>query len=327
MDRAGRRRFLLVAGALLASPVVVIGQAQGKVPRIGMITLRSRGNALEAAFVAGMRDLGYVKGKTIAIEWRYADGKAERLAALAAELVALKVDLIVAASTQAIQATAAATTTIPIVFPGLADPVGGRFVKSLSKPGGNITGLSTIAADLGAKHIELIQAVVPRLARIAVLVNPTNLGSGLVLRDLELGARKVGVAVQRFEAQTPEEIERAFAAMTAARVGAVTLAIDGIFLQAAKQIAELALRHKLPFISTQSLDVEAGSLMSYGASLADNYRRAATYVDRILKGAKPADLPVEQPMAVELVLNMKTAKALGIKFPQSLLARAERVIE
>jgi putative ABC transport system substrate-binding protein len=320
-----RRKVMVAVAGLLLSPLAA--RAQGKLPKIGVLTIRSRGHAIEAGFVAGLRELGYLEGKTIAIEWRYADGQAEKLPALAAELVALKPALIVAASTQAIEAAAAATKTIPIVFPANADPVGGGFVKSLSRPGGNITGLSTIAADLGAKQIELLKAVLPRLSRIAVLVNPTNAGSGLVVRDLEASARKAGVAVQKFEARSAEDIERAFAAMPAARVDAVTLAIDGFFNQATKQIAGLALRHKLPFISTQNLDAEAGSLMSYGASLADNYRRAATYVDKILKGAKPADLPVEQPMAVELVLNLKTAKALGLAIPAALRVRADRVIE
>ena len=320
-----RRKVLITFAGLLLSPLAA--RAQGKVPRIAVLTIRSRGHAIEAAFIAGLKELGYVEGRTIAIEWRYADGKAERLPALAAELVKLKPALIVAASTQSIEAAKAATTTIPIVFPANADPVGGRFVQSLARPGGNITGLSTIAADLGSKQIELLRAVQPRLSRIAMLVNPTNLGSGLVVRDLEASARKAGIAVQVFKAQSPEGIDRAFAAMAAARVDAVTLAIDGFFNQATRQICAQALRHKLPFISTQSLDAEAGGLMSYGGSLADNYRRAATYVDKILKGAKPADLPVEQPMAVELVLNLKTAKALGLTIPASLRVRADRVIE
>jgi len=277
--------------------------------------------------VAGMRELGYVEGKNIAIEWRFADGKTEKLPALAAELVALRVDLIVAASTQAIQAGAAASKTIPIVFPGAADPVGAGLVQSLSRPGGNVTGLSTIAADLGAKQIELLRIVVPRVSRLAVLVNPTNAGSALVVKDFETSARKTGLSVLQFEAQTPEGIERAFAAMKVARADAVTVVIDAFFLQSARQIAALALRHKLPFISTQQQDAEAGSLMSYGANVAGNYRRAAAYVDKILKGAKPADLPVEQPMTVELALNLKTAKALGITIPQSLLVRANGVIE
>lgn len=323
-----RRRFLAIfACGALAAPMAALGQPRGSSPRIGYLTLRARGHAFEAVFAAGMRELGYVEGKSIAIEWRFADGMVEKLPALAAELVALRVDLIVAASTQAIQAAAASTKTIPVVFPGAADPFGAGLVKSLARPGGNVTGLSTIADDLGGKQIEFLRAVLPRLSRLAVLVNPSNAGSALVVRDFETGARKTGISVLQFEAQTPEGIERAFTAMKAARADAVAIVIDAFFLQAARQIAGLALRQKLPFISTQQQDAEAGSLMSYGASVEGNYRRAVVYVDKILKGAKPADLPVEQPMTVELVLNLKTAKALGITIPQSLLLRADRVIE
>jgi ABC-type uncharacterized transport system substrate-binding protein len=324
MNRRGAVIALIALGIV---PAASKSDAADKVPRIGYITLRSRGHALEAEFVAGMRELGYVDGKSIAIEWRFANGETSKLAALAAELVALRVDLIVAATTQAIQAAAAATTTIPVVFPASADPVGNRFVKSLSRPGGNVTGLSTIAADLGAKQIELLKVAVPRVARIAVLVNPTNASSALVIRELETSARKEGVSVLQFQARAPEDLERAFAAMTAAHADAVTIAIDGVFFQQSKRIAELALRYRLPFISTQELDAEAGSLMSYGAGVAKNYRRAATYVEKILKGAKPAELPVEQPMTVELIINLKTARALGLKVPQALLLRADRVIE
>ena len=324
-----RRQFVAAVVALASSalPIAAFGQAPGRVPRIGFITLRSRGHELEAAFVQGMRELGYLEGKTIAIEWRFAGGKAERLPALAAELVAARVELIVAASTQAIQAVAAATKSIPIVFPANADPVGSGFAKSLSRPGGNVTGLSTIAADLGAKQIELMQAVVPKLQKIAVLTNPSNIGSALVIRDFEESAGKAGLTVQTFEAQTAEGIDKAFAAMAATHVGAVTLAIDGLFVQESGRIVKLALQHKLPFVSTQALDAEAGGLISYGAGLRQNYRRVATYVDRILKGAKPAEMPVEQPTVVELVINLKTAKALGITVPNSLVVRADRVIE
>ena len=316
-----------LAFATLVAPLAIVAQPRGKLPRIGYLTLRRRGHALEAAFVAGLRALGYVEGKTIEIEWRFADGMAEKLPALAAELIALRVDLIVAAATQAIQAAAAATTTIPVIFPGAADPVGARFVKSLSRPGGNVTGFSTMAADLGGKQIELLRAVVPRMARLGVLVNPTNAGNIEVIKNFEAGGKQTGVSVLQFEGSTPEGIERAFAAMVTARVEAVAVANDAVLFDEAGHIAALALRHKLPLISTEKLFVEAGSLMSYGGILSENYRRAATYVDKILKGAKPADLPVEQPTVIELVLNLKTAKALGVKFPHSLAVRADRVIE
>lgn len=314
----------LLASAALAAPIAVLGQSRGAVPRIGYLTIRARGHRLEAAFLAGLRELGYTEGGNITIEWRFADGRAERLPALAAELVAQRPDLIVTASTQAIEAAKVATTTIPVVFPGQADPVGAGFVKSLSRPGTNITGLSTIAADLGAKQIELLRAVLPRLSRIALLVNPTNAGNVQVIRSFETGGREAGLSITVFEANRADAIEGAFSAMARAKMDAVAMAIDGMFVQEAKRITQLALTQKLPLISPQQLD---GSLMSYGSSLAGNYRRAATYVDKILKGAKPAELPVEQPTKVEFVLNLKTAKALGITVPQSVLLRADRVIE
>ena len=202
-----------------------------------------------------------------------------------------------------------------------------RVTKVLARPGGNITGMSTQSGDLSGKQIELLRAAVPRLSKIAVLVNPTNTGRLAILKDFETIARKENLVILPIEAQTADAIEPAFAAMVAARAGAVALMIDRLFLQQSKHIAALALRHKLPLISTQLQDAGAGSLMRYGASIAENYRRTATYVDKILKGAKPADLPVEQPMRIELTLNLQTVKALGIKFPQTIAVRADRVIE
>ncbi|HSA89887.1 MAG TPA: ABC transporter substrate-binding protein [Burkholderiales bacterium] len=314
----------LLVSAAPAAPTAVLGQSRGSVPRIGYLTIRVRGHRLEGAFLAGMLELGYVEGKNITIEWRFADGRAERLPALAAELVARRPDLIVTASTQAIEAAKAATTTIPLVFPANADPVGAGFVKSLSRPGTNITGLSSIAADLGAKQIELLRAVLPRLSRVALLVNPTNAGNVQVIRSFEMGAREAGVSITVFEANRADAIDGAFSAMARAKMDAVAMAIDGIFSQEAKRITQLALTHKLPLISPQQT---GGDLMSYGARLTENYRRASIYVDKILKGAKPTELPVEQPAKVELVVNLKTAKALGIAIPQSVLLRADQVIE
>ena len=311
----------------LPVPLAAFGQPRSRIPKIGYLTTRARGHALEAVFAEALRKLGYIEGKTITIEWRFTDGNTEQLPALAAELVALRVDLIVTAATQAIQAAAAATKTIPVVFTGTSDPVGTGLVKSLARPGGNVTGFSTMAADLGAKQIELLKAVLPRLSRLALLVNPTNAGNAAVLRNFEAGAKIVGVSIQQFDAQTPEAIDRAFTAMAAARMEAVAVAVDAVLFQETRRIAAHALRLKLALISTQQLDVEAGSLMSYGGILAENYRRTALYVDKILKGAKPADLPVEQPSLVELVINLKTAKALGLAIPQGLRVRADRVIE
>ena len=316
-----------LASLTAATPLTTRAQPAAKPPRIGYLTLRSRGHALEAAFVAEMRKLGYVEGKTITIDWRFADTKVERLPALAAELVALRVDVLVAAGTQAITAAATATKTIPIVFPGAADPVGSGFVKSLQRPGGNVTGFSTIAADLGGKQIELLRSVLPRMTRLAILLNPSNSGNASVLQNFEAGAKKIGVTLQQFSAASPAAIDQAFETMAKARIEAVAVAVDALLFEETKRIAALALRYKLPLISTQQLDVEAGSLMSYGGVLSDNYRRSAGTVIKILNGAKPVDLPVEQPTLVELVINMKTAKALGIKFPQEIMVRADRVIE
>ena len=329
MNRRDIINALLSTAASLttATPLTTRAQPGTKPPRIGYLTLRSRGHALEAAFVAEMSKLGYVEGKNIAIEWRFADTRVERLPALAAGLVALRVDLLVAAGTQAIAAAAAATKTIPIVFPGAADPVGSGFVKSLQRPGGNITGFSTMAADLGGKQIELLRSVLPRMTRLAILVNPSNTGVPSVMKNFDAGAKQTGVTLQQFGAASPEAIDQAFAAMAAARIEAVAVVVDAFLLEEAKHIAAQALRYKLPLISTQQIDVEAGGLMSYGGVLVDNYRRSAGLIIKILKGAKPADLPVEQPTLVELVINLKTAQALGIKFPQSIAVRADRVIE
>ncbi|MEP6874564.1 MAG: ABC transporter substrate-binding protein [Burkholderiales bacterium] len=281
--------------------------------------------------MAGLRELGYLDGSSIMIERRFAGDNAEKLPALAAELVALRVDVLVASSFQAIAPAMAATKTIPIIFTVNADPVGSGVVASLARPGGNVTGFATLAGDLGAKQIELLRAVVPGLAGVGVLVNPSNAGNGFVIRSMEAGARAAGLSVQTFEAATPEAIDRAFVAMAmamaAVRVDAVAVVIDGAYVQEAPRIAELAIRHHLPSIAPQRGNAEAGCLMSYGSPLADNYRRAAIYVDKILKGAKPGDLPVEQPTTVELVLNLKTVKALGQSIPQALRLRADRVIE
>ena len=329
MKRRDIINTLLATAASLtaAAPLSALAQPAAQARRIGYLALRSRGHALEAAFVAEMGKLGYVEGKNLTIEWRFADTKVERLPALAAELVALRVEVLVAASIQASTAAAAATKTIPVVFPGAADPVASGLVKSLARPGGNVTGFSTMGADLGGKQIETLRSVLPRMKRLAVLVNPTNSSVASLMQNFDAGAKKTGVTIQQFAVQTPEAIDQAFAAMAKARIEAVAVAVDGFLLEETKRIAALALRYKLPLISTQQSDVEAGSLMSYGAVLADNYRRTAGFVIKILKGAKPADLPVEQPTRIELVINMKTAKALGIKFPHEIMVRADRVIE
>jgi putative ABC transport system substrate-binding protein len=295
-------------------------------PTMGYLGFRSRPNELDEAFTTALGELGYVQGRNIVIERRFAGGSEQRLQQYGAELVALKPDILMASSFQSTAALARLTQTIPIVFMANADPVGSGFVASLARPGGNITGLATLAGDLGAKQIELLQAVVPRLTRLGMLVNPSNPGNAFVMRSVEQGARSAGVTVRAFEAATADAIDAAFAAMAAARMQAVTLAIDGFYIQEAARIAALALRHKLPSMTPQRLHADAGSLMSLGSPLIENFRRAAIYADKILKGARVGELPVEQPTAVELVINLRTARALGVVIPRAVLVRADGVI-
>ena len=274
-----------------------------------------------------MRELGYVEGKNLVIEWRFADGKFERLPDLAAELVRLNVEVIVSGSSQAISALQKATATIPIVMASSGDPIGSGFVKSLARPGGNITGLSNLTSEIGTKQLELLLSMVPKLSRVAVLVNPVNPSLATLLKNVQSAAQGAGVKVLPVEARTAEEIENAFPTMTQGNAGAVIVAVDSLFIQQYRKIAELAAKNRLPSVSQLREYVEAGGLVSYGPNLADQFRRAATYVDKILKGAKPGDLPVEQSAAFELLINGKTAKALGLTIPQSVLLRADRLIE
>ena len=274
-----------------------------------------------------MRERGYIEGKNLEIEWRYAEGKVARLPGLAVELIKLKVDVIVAAGTQATSAAQKASTTIPIVMGSAGDPVGSGFVESLAHPGGNITGLSNLFGDVGSKHFEMLLSMVPKLSSVAVLVNPSNSSYTTTLKNIQAAAQRVGVNSLLVEAQTAQEIEKAFSVMTRERAGAVIVEQDAFFNQQSRQIAELAAKNRLPSVAGIRRFADDGVLMSYGPSFADTYRRAATYVDKIFKGAKPGDLPVEQPMVFELLINRKTAKALGLKIPQSLLISADKVIE
>ncbi len=327
-----RRKLLVALGAsALAAPLFSFAQQQGKFWRVGFLVPRSRPTSLDSdmygAFPRGMRELGYVEGKNLMIEWRFADGKVERLQGLAAELVRLKVDVIVAGGTQAVGAVQKATTTIPIVMGTVGDPVGSGFVKSLAQPGGNITGLSEVTVDISPKLLEILISMVPKLSRVAVLVNTTNSSHTTILKNVQSAGQQTSVKILPVDARIPQEIENAFSLMAKEHAGAVIVAIDGVFNQQMRQIAELAVKNRLPSAVAIRQYVEAGCLMSYGQNLADNYRRAATYVDKIFKGAKPADLPVEQPTRFELIVNLKTAKALGLTIPQSLLLRADEVIE
>jgi putative ABC transport system substrate-binding protein len=327
------RRKLLVAVCLgaLAAALPSIAQQQGKIWRIGFLAPRSRPTASDpdvySAFPQGMRELGYVEGKNFVVEWRFADGKFERLPGLAAELVRMKVDVIVAAGTVATEVAQRATTTIPIVIAASVDPVGSGFVKSLARPGGNITGLSLATSDFSPKHLELLMTAVPKLSRVAVLVSPDNSAHPGVLKSVQAASQKLGVQVLPVNARTPEDIERGFAMMKRERAEAVIVAADAFFFLQRRQIAELALRHRLASMASNREYAAAGGLMSYGQNIADFYRRAATFVDKILKGAKPGELPIEQPAIFELIINRKTAEALGLAIPQELLLRADRVIE
>ena len=274
-----------------------------------------------------MRELGYVEGKNLVIEWRSAEGKSDRLAALAAELVQLNVDLIVVAGNPAVAAAQKATSTIPILIGNGSDPVGSGFVASLARPGGNITGLSNIVDDISPKYLEMLISMVPKLARVAVLLDLSSTAQAKAFNNVRSAATTAKVAVLPFDARSPAGIEQAFSLMRKERVGAVIVVSGGLFVQQARQIAELAAKHRLPSISGYREYAEAGLLMSYGPSFVENYRRIAVYADKIFKGAKPRDIPVEQPTKLELIINRSTAKALGLKIPQSFLISADTVID
>jgi len=327
-----RRAFIrTLTGGLLASPLAAEAQQAGKIARIGYLGTSLAANPhLHEALRQGLRDFGYVEGRNVVIEYRSAEGKAERLPALAAELVALKVDVIVAGNTRAALAAKQATRALPIVFAAAADPVASGLVTSLARPGGNVTGLSFLAPELVGKCLEQLKQVVPGVSRVAVLWHPGILGERTeqdMLKEVEVAARALGVRVQFIEARGPADFDRAFSDMTRARAGALTVLTSAMFVSERRRLVDLAARNRLPTVFPWREGVDAGGLMSYGPDLADLFRRAATYVDKILKGAKPADLPVEQPTKFELVINLKTAKALGLTIPQSVLGRADEVIQ
>jgi putative tryptophan/tyrosine transport system substrate-binding protein len=330
-----RREFLAAASALgasaLATPFGSLAQQQGKVWRVGFLSPRSRPSSLNShfysAFIQGMRDLGYLEGKNLVIEWRFADSKLERLPALIAELVQLKVDVIVTVGTPAVRAVQKATTAIPVVMASVTNPLESGLVKNLARPGGNTTGLSTMTADISPKLLEMLQSVVAKLSLVVVMVNPDNSSTGSMLKNIEAAARGTGVTILTVEARAPQEIENAFTQMVRQNARALIVTRDTFFNEQVRQIAELAAKHRLPSIAGIREYVEAGGLMSYGANVVDLYRHAATYVDKIFKGAKPGDLPVEQPTKIEFFINRKTAMALDITIPQSILVRADRVIE
>ena len=331
-----RRKTIAALGAgALAHALPTFAQPPAKpsekVWRVGFLNPRSRPVSLDTDFTGGfpqgMRERGYVEGRNLVIEWRFADGDLARLPALAAELVQLKVDAIVAGGPQAIRAVRKATATIPIVMAVPGDPIGEGFIASLARPGGNITGATNVGDDIFSKRLQMLLEISPKLTRVAFLMNPDNLNHVAGLANVQAAAKKTKVKILPVEARKSQDIDAAFTLMARDRAEAVMLHPDAIFNGHTRQIAELAARQRLPLISGIREYVDAGCLMSYGASFHDNFRRAAYYVDRIFKGTKPADLPVEQPTRFELFINGKTAKALGLKIPQSLLITAEKVIE
>ena len=324
-----RWAWLFALGFTFAMGGVVAGAQQStKIPLIGRLgaSSPSASSARNEAFRQGLRALGYVAGKNIVIEWRYAEGKLERLPALAAELVGLKVDVIVTGGPEPTRAAKEATSTIPIVMAQDTDPVGNGFVASLARPGGNITGLSTLSPEISGKQLELLKEIVPRLSRVAVLWASTNPGNTQMLREVELAAGAFGVKLQFLDILGPKDIETAFRAASKGRADAVLVLASGVAASHRTEIAEFAIKSRLPAIYPRREYVEDGGLTSYGASFTDMDRRAATYVDKILKGRTPADLPVEQPMKFEFIINLKAAKAIGLTIPPNVLVRADRVI-
>ena len=326
-----RREFIALVGGAAAWPLGASAQQAAKVPRIGWLAGDlAPGQHLPEAFRQGLRDLGYVEGRNVAIEYRDAEGKSVRLPALAAELVALKVDVILAPGTPHALAAKQATKTIPIVFASAVDPVADGLVTSLARPVGNVTGLSALSPELVGKRLELLKQAVPGVSRIAVLWQPGGLGQRTaedMLKEVEVAGRELGVRLQLVEARGPADVDQAFSDMTRAHAGALTSFGSAMFLGERSRLVNLAAKNRLPAVYGLREYVDAGGLMSYGPNFVDLFRRAATYVDKILKGAKPADLPVEQPTKFELVINLKTAKTLGLTIPPTLLSRADEVIE
>ena len=313
---------------LLALCLPAQAQQPTKVPLIGFLDATSPSTipARLEAFRQGLRELGYVEGKNIHIEYRWAEGKFDRLPNLASELVRLKVDVIVTGGPTAIPPAKEATATIPIVMAFDSDPVGSGFVASLARPGGNITGLSSLSPEISGKQLELLKEIVPKLSRVAVLGTSTRPGHAQALREVELAAGAFRVQLQFLDVQTPNDIEIAFRAASKRRAEAVLALGSPVFVLQRTQLADLAVKHRLPAIYDRREFVEDGGLLSYGVSLNDLHRRSATYVDKILKGAKPADLPVEQPTKFEFIINLKAAKQIGLTIPPNVLVRADRVI-
>ena len=321
--------LLALCSLLLAQCPAAEAQQPTKTPRIGFLNTNAAAafTARTEGFRQGLRELGYVEGKNILIEYRYAEGKLDRLPSLAAELVRLKVDVMVTAVSSSTRSAKEATNTIPIVMAQDNDPVGNGFIASLARPGGNITGLSTLSPEIGGKQLELLQGVVPKMVRAAVIGTSTLPGHAQRLKETELAAGSLKVELQYVDVLSPEDIETAFRHASRGRADALVVLGGLVLISQRAQVANLAAKHRLPAIYNVPEFVNAGGLMTYGASYIDLYRRAATYVDKILKGAKAADLPVAQPTEFEFMINLKAAKQIGLKIPPSVLARADKVIK
>jgi putative ABC transport system substrate-binding protein len=319
--------MVVLSAAVLTGPLAFDAQPAGKVPRIGMISEFAAPHPFVAAFRQGLRELGYAEGQSIVVEYRHAHGALDRVSNFAAELVGLKVEVLVVGGTKSAQLAKAQTTTVPIVFATSGDPVSSGLATSLAHPGGNATGMSIVSPDLNGKHLELLKAAVPKISRVSVLYNPTNPAAANALDATREAARTLALELQLLEVRQPNELPGAFAAMTGWRAAGLLVLADPVLGNEIDQVAKLAAKSRLPAIYVRREFAETGGLLAYGPSFSDNYRRAATYVDKILKGAKPADLPIEQPTKFELIINLKTAKALGVRIPQSLLSRADAVIQ
>jgi putative ABC transport system substrate-binding protein len=330
---SGVKAYIYIIQFMLFALLLTIGSAQAqqptKVPRIGFLNTNAPAafTTRTEGFRQGLRDLGYVEGKNILVEYRYAEGKLDLLPVLTAELVRLKVDVIVTAVSSSTRSAKEATHTIPIVMAQDNDPVGNGFIASLARPGGNITGLSTLSPEIGGKQLELLKGVVPRIVRAAVIGTSTLPGHAQRLKETELAAAALRVELQYLDVLSPEDIETAFRQASKGRADAVVVLGGLVLISHRAQVANLAAKNRLPAIYNVPEFVDAGGLMTYGASYIDLYRRAATYVDKIVKGAKPADLPVEQPTTFEFIINLKAAKQIGLTIPPSVLTRADKVIK
>jgi putative tryptophan/tyrosine transport system substrate-binding protein len=324
----GRRSFIALLGAA-AWPLIARAQQPSKVYRIGLLeTISAALNAANlASFRKSLRDLGYIEGQNLFIEYRSADGLAERFPSLAAQLVGLGVDLIVTRGTPATLAAKHASATIPVVMSAVAEPFGSGLVDGLARPGGNVTGLSSFAMVLDAKRIQILREVVPKVARIAIFLNMGNPVQLRQWKEIETAAQIIGIQPQLIDVRSVEDIGPAFDAAISQNADAVDVGIDGVMQANSKLITELAAKYRLPAVYSSREFIEDGGLLAYGVNYPDMYRRAAIYVDRILKGARPADLPIEQPTKLELIINLKTARELGLTIPETLLLTAEKVIE